>query len=107
MMESRVEQKWVEAFRRVLEMCALRPGDVVAILSETQSRAVNVQLVELAALGLGARAFHLVLPTPRQPAAVGATRPSQARSRTGRAGSASAFRNRARCQGRSSSIAAT
>jgi 2,5-dihydroxypyridine 5,6-dioxygenase len=70
MMESRVEQKWVEAFRRVLEMCALRPGDVVAILSETQSRAVNVQLAELAALGLGARAFHVVLPTPRQAVAV-------------------------------------
>jgi 2,5-dihydroxypyridine 5,6-dioxygenase len=66
MMEPRVEQKWIEAFRRVLEMCALRPGDVVAILSETQSRAVNVQLAELATLGIGARAFHVVLPTPRQ-----------------------------------------
>jgi 2,5-dihydroxypyridine 5,6-dioxygenase len=70
MMEPRVEQKWIEAFRRILEMCALRAGDVVAILSETQSRAVNVQLAELAALGLGARAFHVVLPTPRQTVAV-------------------------------------
>jgi 2,5-dihydroxypyridine 5,6-dioxygenase len=66
MMEPRIEQKWIEVFRRVLEMCALRPGDVVAILSETQSRAVNIQLAELAALGIGARAFHVVLPTPRQ-----------------------------------------
>ncbi|MGH7821129.1 MAG: peptidase M29, partial [Candidatus Binatia bacterium] len=66
MSEIRIESKWIEAFRRVLELCALRAGDVVAILSETQSRPVNVQLAELAALGLGARAFHLVLPTPRQ-----------------------------------------
>jgi len=66
MIESRIESKWIDVFRRVLEMCAVRPGDVVAILSETQSRAVNVQLAELAALALGARAFHVVLPTPRQ-----------------------------------------
>ena len=69
-MEPRIEQKWIETFRRVLEMCALRAGDVVAILSETQSRPINVQLAELAALGLGARTFHVVLPTPRQTVAV-------------------------------------
>jgi 2,5-dihydroxypyridine 5,6-dioxygenase len=69
-MEPRVEQKWIEAFRRVFELCALRAGDVVAILSETQSRPVNVALAELAALGLGARAFHVVLPTPKQTVAV-------------------------------------
>ena len=69
-MESRVEQKWIEAFRRVFELCALRAGDAVAILSETQSRRVNVELAELAALALGARAFHVVVPTPRQTVAV-------------------------------------
>jgi len=66
----RIEGKWVDAFRRVFEMCALRAGDVVAILSETQSRGVNVQLAELAALGLGARAFHVIVPTPKQTVAV-------------------------------------
>jgi len=70
MSESRIESKWIDAFRRVLEMCAVRAGDVVAILSETQSRSVNVQLAELAALALGGRAFHIVLPTPRQTVAV-------------------------------------
>jgi 2,5-dihydroxypyridine 5,6-dioxygenase len=68
--EPRLENKWIEAFRRVLEMCALSAGDVVAILSETQSRATNVHLAELAALALGARVFHVVLPTPRQTVAV-------------------------------------
>src|SRR5260221_10029653 len=66
----RIEGKWVDAFRRVFEMCALRTGDALAILSETQSRGVNVQLAELAALGLGARAFHVVVPTPKQTVAV-------------------------------------
>jgi 2,5-dihydroxypyridine 5,6-dioxygenase len=70
MSESRIESKWIDAFRRVLEMCAVRAGDVVAILSETQSRSVNVQLAELAALALGGRVFHIVLPTPRQTVAV-------------------------------------
>jgi 2,5-dihydroxypyridine 5,6-dioxygenase len=65
-METRIENKWIDAFRRVFEMCAVRAGDAVAILSETQSRQLNVQIAELAALGLGARAFHVVVPTPKQ-----------------------------------------
>jgi len=65
-MESRLENKWIDAFRRVFEMCAVRAGDAVAILSETQSRQLNVRIAELAALGLGARAFHVVVPTPKQ-----------------------------------------
>jgi 2,5-dihydroxypyridine 5,6-dioxygenase len=65
-METRIENKWIDAFRRIFEMCAVRAGDAVAILSETQSRQLNVQIAELAALGLGARAFHVVVPTPKQ-----------------------------------------
>ena len=65
-METRIENKWIDTFRRVFEMCAVRAGDAVAILSETQSRQLNVQIAELAALGLGARAFHVVVPTPKQ-----------------------------------------
>ena len=34
-------------------------------LSETQSRALNVHLAELALLRMGARPFHVVMPTPR------------------------------------------
>jgi 2,5-dihydroxypyridine 5,6-dioxygenase len=65
MLTERVEAKWVDAFERVFELSALKPGETVALLSETQSRRVNVELAELAALRMGARAFHLVLPTPR------------------------------------------
>ena len=38
----------------------------MAILSESQSRQLNVHLSELALLALGARPFHVVLPTPPQ-----------------------------------------
>jgi len=51
----------------VFEKCAVKRGDTVAILSETQSRALNVHLAELALLRLGARPFHIVVPTPRNP----------------------------------------
>jgi 2,5-dihydroxypyridine 5,6-dioxygenase len=40
------------------------------VLSESQSRALNVQLAELALHRLGARPFHVVVPTPRQQAPV-------------------------------------
>ncbi len=42
-------------------------GEPVAILSESQSRALNVHLAELAAHRLGAKPFHLIVPTPRNP----------------------------------------
>jgi 2,5-dihydroxypyridine 5,6-dioxygenase len=65
MLSDRIEGKWIDAFCEVFDKCAVRTGDTAAILSETQSRALNVQLAELALLRLGARAFHLVVPTPR------------------------------------------
>ena len=40
------------------------------MLSESQSRALNVQLAELALARLGARPFHVIVPTPRQSAPV-------------------------------------
>jgi len=66
----RVEGKWIESFAAVFALCKLAAGDVVAILSESQSRALNVRLAELALLRVGARPFHVVLPTPVQRAPV-------------------------------------
>ena len=65
MLADRIEGKWIDAFCEIFEKCAVKRGDTAAILSETQSRALNVQLAELALLRLGARPFHLVVPTPR------------------------------------------
>ncbi len=64
MLQHRIEAKWIDCFAQAFALCGVKPGDVTAILSETQSRPVNVQLAELALLRLGARAFHVVLPSP-------------------------------------------
>ena len=65
MLADRIEAKWIDAFCEMFERCAVKPGDTAAILSETQSRALNVHLAELALLRMGARPFHIVVPTPR------------------------------------------
>src|SRR5260370_9678906 len=65
MLADRIEAKWIDAFCEIFERCAVKPGDTAAILSETQSRALNVHLAELALLRMGARPFHVAAPTPR------------------------------------------
>jgi 2,5-dihydroxypyridine 5,6-dioxygenase len=67
MFADRIEGKWIDAFCEVFARCAIKPGDPAAILSETQSRPLNVHLSELALLRLGARPFHVIVPTPRNP----------------------------------------
>jgi 2,5-dihydroxypyridine 5,6-dioxygenase len=58
----RIEAKWIDMFAEVFARCGVRSGDACAVLSETQSRPVLVQLSELALARLGARPFHVVLP---------------------------------------------
>jgi 2,5-dihydroxypyridine 5,6-dioxygenase len=65
MLADRIEGKWIDAFCEVFERCAVKRGETAAILSETQSRQLNVQIAELALLRLGARPFHIVVTTPR------------------------------------------
>src|SRR6202171_1662697 len=65
MLADRIEAKWIDAFCEVFERCAVKSGDTAAILSETQSRELNVHLAELALLRMGAKPFHIVVPTPR------------------------------------------
>jgi 2,5-dihydroxypyridine 5,6-dioxygenase len=67
MLSDRVENKWIEAFCELFLRCGVRAGDGAAILSETGSRQLNVHLAELALLRLGAKPFHLVVPTARNP----------------------------------------
>ncbi len=63
MLQERIEPAWIDAFEAVLRRCALQPEDTVAILCETQSRPVLVDLARLAAARLGARPFVLTLPS--------------------------------------------
>ena len=70
MIADRIEGKWIDLFAEVFAKCKVGAGDACAVLSVTQSRALNVQLAELALARLGARPFHVVVPTPRQTALV-------------------------------------
>lgn len=83
MLKERIEGKWIDCFAEVFGRCGVGAGDAAAILSETQSRTVNVELAELALLRLGCRPFHLVVPTPRlaAPAPVRSTGASDALGR--------------------------
>lgn len=80
MLQERIEGKWIESFVDTFRLCEVQEGEVCAILSETQSRPVLVHLAELALLQLGAKPFHVVLPTPKQtaPAPVRSTGASDA-----------------------------
>ena len=80
MLVERIEGKWIEVFARVFEMCAVNDTQSAAILSETQSRSVNVNLAELALDRLGIRPIHIVLPTLRQSAPVPDHPPAPRRS---------------------------
>jgi 2,5-dihydroxypyridine 5,6-dioxygenase len=70
MLRDRIEAKWIDAFERVFNLCKVARGEAVAILSETQSRPLNVHLTELALARLGATVFHVIVPTPPQDALV-------------------------------------
>ncbi len=64
MMQPRIEAKWIDAFAQAFRLSGVQVGEAAVVLSETQSRPVNVQLAELALAQLGARVFHVVLRTP-------------------------------------------
>jgi 2,5-dihydroxypyridine 5,6-dioxygenase len=59
-----IEQRWLAAFCDVLGRCGVKAGDACAVLAETQSRPVLVQLASLALQQLGARSFVVTVPSP-------------------------------------------
>jgi len=63
MLQETLEPAWVAAFEAVLARCALKPGDVVAVLSESQSRPVLAQLARMAAARMGCQCFAITVPT--------------------------------------------
>ena len=54
MLNDRIEAKWIKAFARVFELCGVSSDLSVALVSETQSRELNVHPVSYT---------HLTLPT--------------------------------------------
>ena len=74
------EWRFIETFAAQLERCELVNGEVVALLSESQSRHALVETARLAAQSLGGRIFDVVVPTPASthPVPIRSTGASQA-----------------------------
>jgi len=70
MLQERVEGKWMASFRRFLVLNGISEGTEVAIVCETQSRPVLLELCELALFDLGSVFSAIRLPTPPQTAPV-------------------------------------
>ncbi len=66
MFADRIEAKWIDAFVQAFTLCKVNAGDAVAVLSESQSRDLNVQLALLALARLDALPFQIVVPAPRR-----------------------------------------
>jgi 2,5-dihydroxypyridine 5,6-dioxygenase len=79
-MPAPIEGRWVAAFVEVLERCGVQAGDGCAVLAESLSRPVLPQLAALALQQIGARHFHITLPTsvPGAPVPVRSTGASTA-----------------------------
>jgi 2,5-dihydroxypyridine 5,6-dioxygenase len=70
MLQQRIEANWIDAFAHTFALCGVKAGDTAVVLSETQSRPVNVQLAQLALARLGASVFQIVLTSPKLSAPV-------------------------------------
>ena len=63
MLQERAEPAWIAAFEEVLRRCALQSGDTVAILGETQSLPILMELARLSAARFGVQVFTITLPS--------------------------------------------
>jgi 2,5-dihydroxypyridine 5,6-dioxygenase len=61
---------WLAAFVKTFSLCGVQAGDVCAVLCETNSRRVNVDLARLALAQLNAKVFVVEVATPKQTAPV-------------------------------------
>ncbi|MCG6904334.1 MAG: peptidase M29 [Rhodobacter sp.] len=65
MLNDRIESNWIAAFADVFQLCRMQKSETIVILCETQSRALNVHLAELALGQLGLPYFMVRVPTPQ------------------------------------------
>ncbi|MBT3989910.1 MAG: peptidase M29 [Rhodospirillaceae bacterium] len=65
MLQENVEGKWIDCFEKSFTLSGVSAGETIAILSESQSRPVLVELSELALLRIGAKPVHVRVPSPK------------------------------------------
>jgi 2,5-dihydroxypyridine 5,6-dioxygenase len=68
--QTAINPQWLAAFVSTFRLCGVQPGDVCAVLCETNSRRLNVELSQLALTQLGAKVFTVELTSPAQSAPV-------------------------------------
>jgi 2,5-dihydroxypyridine 5,6-dioxygenase len=90
--DDRIEPQWIDAFETVLRLCKAQPGEAVCLLAESQSRALTIDLAELAAHRLGCRPFRVTVPTPRQAAPVPVRSTGASRALQGHPGALAALK---------------
>ncbi|MFT5113994.1 MAG: 2,5-dihydroxypyridine 5,6-dioxygenase [Parasphingorhabdus sp.] len=64
MFNDQIEPKWVDVFEAVIALCKVDHKQSVVILSESQSRHLNIALTELALAKIGVNYFHIKVPSP-------------------------------------------
>src|SRR4051812_26739040 len=92
MLTDRIEAPWIEAFEAVLRLCKAEAGMPICLLAESQSRILNLDLAELAALRLGCRPVGVVVPTPPQAAPVPVRSTGASRALQGHPGALAALK---------------
>ena len=65
MLLENLEAKWIDCFCESFKLSGICPGEIIAILSESQSRQVLVDLSEQALLRIGAKPVHIRVPSPK------------------------------------------
>ena len=65
MLRENLEAKWIDCFEKSFLLSGVASGDIVAILSESQSRQVLVDLSEHALLRIAAKPIHMKVPSPK------------------------------------------
>jgi 2,5-dihydroxypyridine 5,6-dioxygenase len=68
MLNDRIEAKWIDAFEAQFQACKVDGRQTAIILSESQSRDLNVQLAELALARMNVPFYHIKVPSARQAA---------------------------------------
>lgn len=58
-----IQDRWIRTFEKIFQACKVAPGEAVRILTETDSRAINVALAELALARLGAIPVRINVPS--------------------------------------------
>lgn len=61
-----MQEKWLSSFVRLFELSGVGHSTSVALLSETESRSINLQLCEIALARLGAQWLHVRVPSKPQ-----------------------------------------